>query len=518
MWKVLFRARDRFARDQRGNVAVMFAVAAVPMIGLLGGAVDLTRHQRHKVELLNAMDSAAIALAKRGAANDAEADAFVNDYIAAIRTSGANDPMMHTQAFDATEIEGGWRVTSDAYMDTAFMPVIGISRMPFDVSTEVMTAGGNYEVALALDNTGSMAERGKIRDLKVASNHLIDVLYEEPGAEDRVKMALVPFTTTVNIRGEAFKPEWLDRTGEGLGEHQNDSYDRVVDRLSIYDALSNGRTGLDGLPTAWKGCVEARADGHDVDDIAPGDDAATRWTPYLSPDGADRDTSDPRPRYAMQNSYLADQTGGRGSALERLMHTDKYFRPMTGVRFDPFDEQVGPNQSCRGPIVELTSDQQRMRNAIDDMEPGGYTHIPQGLVWGWRVLSPEEPFDQGVPYDDTTTQKALVLLSDGANTFPETYTSYGFRSDGRLASNESSGVRRLNDKVTDICEKVKAKGIRLYMILFQENDRETQRIFEDCASVNDNGETLYYYAPDGASLNAAFGSIGEDLTNIRITR
>ena len=30
MWKVLFRARDRFARDQRGNVAILFAFSAVP--------------------------------------------------------------------------------------------------------------------------------------------------------------------------------------------------------------------------------------------------------------------------------------------------------------------------------------------------------------------------------------------------------------------------------------------------------------------------------------------------------
>jgi hypothetical protein len=40
----------------------------------------------------------------------------------------------------------------------------------------------------------------------------------------------------------------------------------------------------------------------------------------------------------------------------------------------------------------------------------------------------------------------------------------------------------------------------------------------DCASVNDDGDRLYYYAPDGESLRQAFGSIGEDLTSIRISR
>ena len=512
MWKVLFRARDRFDRDQRGNVAILFAVSAVPLIGLLGGAVDITRHQRHKVELLNAMDSAAIALARRGAEDDADADAFVNDYIAAILPSAQADSMLHIGELNAIEMSGGWRIESEGYMDTAFMPVVGIQALPLDLSAEVMTTGGNYEVALALDNTGSMAERNKIRDLRDASHHLVDLLYEETGAEDRVKMALVPFTTTVNIRGEAFNPDWLDPSGLGLGDHRFDSYDRTVDRLDIFNALGGGRRGPDGLPAEWKGCVEAREGGHDVDDTVPGSDPVTRWAPYLSPDGADGGNG---PGWARSNSYLNDQTGGGGTALERLRNVDKYFTP---IRLVSFNDSRGPNQSCREPIVELTNDQQRMRDAIDAMDTGGYTHIPQGLVWGWRVLSPEEPFAQGVEYDDTTTQKALVLLSDGANTFPETYTSYGYRAGGRLASTERAGVRRLNEKVTELCEKVKAKNIRLYMILFQENDRETQQIFEDCASVDDEGERLYYYAPDGDSLRAAFGSIGEDLTSIRISR
>lgn len=515
MWKVRSRARDRFDRDQRGNVAVFFAFTAIPLIGLLGGAADLTRHQRHKVELLNAMDSAAIALARRGAKNDADADRFVNDYMAA--TIPGTDPMLETGTFNATEIEGGWRVEANAVMQTVFLPIVGISEMPIAPSTEVMTTGGNYEVALALDNTGSMAERHKIDDLKIAANHLIDILYEEPGAEGRVKMALVPFTTTVNIRGEAFDPAWLDPTGEGLGAHQLDSYDRVVDRLDIYRVFSGGRLGADGLPTEWKGCVEAREGGHDVDDVTPGADAVTRWAPYLSPDGADEDDSRSgdraRSNYLLANSYLGDRTSG--PALDRLRNVDKYFSP---IRLAGFNDRTGPNQSCRGPIVELTNDQGRMRDAIDAMDTGGYTHIPQGLVWGWRVLSPEEPFSQGAAYEDTTTQKALVLLSDGANTFPETYTSYGYRADGRLASTERAGIDALNEKVATICERVKAQGIRLYMILFQENDRETQQIFEDCASVNEEGESLYFYAPNGASLTEAFGSIGADLTNIRISR
>jgi Flp pilus assembly protein TadG len=518
MWKLLSRALGRFDKDQRGNVAVIFAFSAVPLVGLLGGAVDISRHQHYRVELANALDASAIALVRRGVATDADAETFVSQYVSAMVPKTGQDGMLHIDGYDATKVKDGYHVTLNGWMKTAFLPVVGIQQMPIRIETEVQMTGGNYEVALALDNTGSMAEHNKIGALKDAANHLIDALYKDSGSKDRVKMALVPFTTAVNIRGDAFKPSWLDPSGEGLGAHSHDSYDRNVNRLDIYSALSNGKVGADGLPVDWKGCVEARADGHDVDDVAPDSDSATRWTPYLSPDGADSDTARKTPSWAMQNNFLSDQTGRSGTALERLRNTDKYFRPIVSARFDPFDTDTGPNQSCRGPIVELTNNTERMRSAINAMQPGGYTHIPQGLVWGWRVLSPGEPFTQGVPYGDKTTQKALVLLSDGKNTFPETYTSYGYRADGRLAGDERTGISRLNDKVSTICEAVKAKGIRLYMILLEENDPDTRRIFQDCASTNADGSSLYYEVPDASQLDDAFADIGRDLTTLHITR
>jgi len=514
MWKVLFRARDRFARDNRGNVATLFAFSAVPLIGLLGGAVDVTRQHRYKVDIQNAMDTGAVALVRRGAKSDADADKFVNDFITTMVPG--RDPMLHMQRYNATEVNGGWRVASDGYLDAAFLPVVGIRQLALDLESEVLSTGGKYEVALALDNTGSMAEHDKIGALRKAANHLTDVLFEKDGAADRVKMALVPFTTTVNIRGEAFKAEWLDPTGLGLGQHRFDSYDREVNRLDIFNALGGGKKGADGLPVAWKGCVEARAGGHDIDDAVPGDDPVTRWTPYLSPDGADGGSG---ASYARYNSYLMDQTGGRGTALERMRNVDKYFRPIIGASLDLFDEEHGPNQSCRGPIVELTNSQNRMRSAINAMKPGGYTHIPEGLAWGWRVLSHDEPFTQGVEYDDPTTQKVLVLLSDGKNTVTDTdYTSYGYLANKRLGQNASASKRKLDQNTSALCEQIKAKGIRLYMILLEENDAATKRIFEDCASVNEEGELLYYEVPDASRLSQVFANIGTDLNNIHISR
>jgi Mg-chelatase subunit ChlD len=510
MSKVLFRARDRFAGDQRGNVGMIFAFAAVPMIGLLGGAVDMTRHHRYKAELLNAMDAAAIALAKRGAESDADADAFVNDYIAAMTGKILDDGMLHVASFNAVQIEGGWRVESDGSMDAAFLPVVGIGELPLDLSAEVRTSGRKYEIALALDNTGSMRNHGRIEALRDAAGDLVDNLYADPGAEDRVKMALVPFVTAVNIKTEGvFQSSWIEGSVDpDLDWNFRRPDGEPVDRLELFDQMG----------VAWKGCVEARRV-DDEDDTLP-DSAETRWVPYLWPDEPDD--------RGYGNDYLDDSASGGDRA--RLRHVGKYD---SGEK--PVDTtSKGPNAACPRAIVELTNDKERMHDEIELMKPhnefGGNnsgTNVAQGLMWAWRVLSPDEPFSQGVSYEDKETQKVLVLLSDGRNQVVSNdevtesdYTSYGYLAEGRMGStnNYRTAEKTIDAKIGRICEKIKGKGIRLYTILFQVDFEETQDIFRTCASTDEDGDPLYYYVPSAEALQTAFAEIGKDMTQIYLSR
>ena len=523
MRKVLLRARDRFGRDQRGNVAVLFAFSAVPVIALLGGSVDLARHSRYKTQILNAMDAAAVALVRQGAKNDAEADRFVNDHIAVTvpalarsagkngdsrKQGGAGDPMLHLAGFDAVAVPGGYRVQSSGYIETAFMPVVGIRRLPLDLEAEVRRSGGNYEIALALDNTGSMARFGRIEALRESAGNLVDNLYKEPGAEDRVKMALVPFVTAVNIKStnpDAFDPAWIEPTGNPQTFGFN--FSEPVNRLDLFA----------GMGVAWKGCVEAR-EREDEEDTDP-TGAATKWVPYLWPDEPDNG------RYG--NSYLRDGRGG--GDLERLRDVAKY-----SAQRAPDTTSSGPNAACPRGIVELTTDKDRMHDEIDLMKPhntfGGNssgTNVAQGLLWAWRVLSPEAPFHQGAPYSDGDTTKVLVLLSDGRNQIvPNSratrsdYTSYGYLAAGRLGSRSDylQAERAVDAKVERVCRRIKDKDIRVYTILFQVDFDSTQDLFRECASKDDNGKPLYYYVPDSGALETAFQSIGRDLTSIHIAR
>ncbi len=52
---------SRFRRDKRGNVAIIFAIAAIPLISAIGCAVDYSKATRMKAKLQSAADAASIA-------------------------------------------------------------------------------------------------------------------------------------------------------------------------------------------------------------------------------------------------------------------------------------------------------------------------------------------------------------------------------------------------------------------------------------------------------------------------
>src|SRR5262245_63479337 len=60
----LARAWRAIRRDRRGNVAIIFALAAFPLLGFVGVAIDYSRANAAKVKLQAAMDSAGLMLAK----------------------------------------------------------------------------------------------------------------------------------------------------------------------------------------------------------------------------------------------------------------------------------------------------------------------------------------------------------------------------------------------------------------------------------------------------------------------
>lgn len=50
----------RFSGDRRGNIAVVFAIALVPLISFVGAAIDYSFAARAKTKLIAALDTAVL--------------------------------------------------------------------------------------------------------------------------------------------------------------------------------------------------------------------------------------------------------------------------------------------------------------------------------------------------------------------------------------------------------------------------------------------------------------------------
>jgi hypothetical protein len=203
--------------------------------------------------------------------------------------------------------------------------------------------------------------------------------------------------------------------------------------------------------------------------------------------------------------------------------------------------QYGPNKGCPRPIVALTNKNGKatIKTAIDQMLAywATGTYIPAGLVWGWHVLSPTEPYTEGIAPSDplhSKTLKAMVLLTDGDNDVSpggtksnyytvnqnnnlSRYSGYGYLAKGRLGSSLATAASSLDAKTATLCGNIKADGIRVYSISFGSLSAESKSMLSDCASV-EKGDRLYYHAPNSSDLAEIFREIGEDLSNLHVSK
>jgi len=185
----------------------------------------------------------------------------------------------------------------------------------------------------------------------------------------------------------------------------------------------------------------------------------------------------------------------------------------------------GPNDGCTTtPVTPMTSTRRTVDNAISAMGASGNTNIPNGIGWGIRLLSPQEPFTEGVAYGDRETIKAMVILTDGDNVlsghnsaFMSRYNAYGYIADGRLGIRTSSSNRladALDERTAAACRYARDQGIRIYTITFQVSNSDTRDLMESCAS----HPSLYFDSPSSEALEGAFEIIAGDLANLRISR
>jgi Flp pilus assembly protein TadG len=197
-----------FWRDQRGNTAMIFGLAVIPLLALGGGAVDFAQRARIKGEIQSAADTASLAAARivqtgqlsrdgdweenwEEVKRDAERTAR-RLLASAIRNLGTEG----TPDFNIEITEDSVSIQASYNMKTSFLPVIGMTTLPANTLAEVNLPDPILvEIALVLDYSGSMNDNNKYVRMTAAAQQFIDKVSKDRG--DRTKVGIVPFSEFV---------------------------------------------------------------------------------------------------------------------------------------------------------------------------------------------------------------------------------------------------------------------------------------------------------------------------------
>jgi len=434
-----------FGRSDQGNIAILFAIAVVPVITFVGAAVDYTRANTARSSMQSAMDSASLMLAKDlqdGTINTSQITQKAQDYFKALYTNPDAKSVGVTATYTAASGNGSKiEIAGNGKIDTSFMKLVGIPDINFNVNATSAWGNVRMRVAMALDVTGSMRDDGKMPAMQTAAKSLIDQLSPLAKNPGDIYISVVPFAKDVNL-GTSYRNEtWIDWSlwEETNGTCSNTSYTtKTTCRQNV------SRTWTPANHNTWTGCVTDRTKDYD-----------TKNTP---PSSSDQQTM------VVAEEYVSGQ--------------EKYCK--TGN--DPYIP----------PIMPLSYDWSALKTMIGTLQPTGNTNQGIGLAWGWLTLGTGAPFN--APAKDSanyTYKEAIILLSDGLNT------------QNRYGNNASD----IDARQKILCDNAKASNITIYTIHVNTGGDPTSAVLKYCASGADKffevkkaNQTLSVFNSIGQSL------------------
>lgn len=217
---------SRLRKDARGNVMAMAAAMILPMIGLVGGAVDMSRLYATKTRLQAACDAGALAGRRTmGVGTWAASSGAANTQAQKIFTLNFQPGAFASENQSATYTEANGTVTGNAQADVpmTLMKVFGTPTSTINVSCTSMMVIPNTDVMFVLDTTGSMDSNDsagvpKITGLKKATKCFYealakentDAVCEKAGSTEtppsggissavQLRFGFMPYATNVNV-------------------------------------------------------------------------------------------------------------------------------------------------------------------------------------------------------------------------------------------------------------------------------------------------------------------------------
>ena len=341
----------RFFKDRRGGVAPLLGLAIIPLMGFMGAAIDYGRANAMRSAMQSATDATALMLSKEASGLTGEAlGQKTQEYFNAV----FNHPEVQNVQLTPTLSQpqpGNYSLTLTGSMtvNTLFVSLLGQPHINIFTSSEVLWGIKKLNLALALDNTGSMSSSGKMTALKEAAHNLLTTLKTAEKTPGDIKVSVVPFATDVNVGTGNVSSSWIDWTDwEGVygpGTCSKNKYDTQA------ECEANGKIWTSSHGT-WNGCVNDRDQNNDTLNTAaiPGNPATM---------------------------YRAHQAS-----------------------------------NCPVAMMPLSSDWTALNSKIDAMTPNGNTNVTIGMQMAWQTLSAVAPFNAPAASPDLDKAIVLLTDGD----------------------------------------------------------------------------------------------------------
>lgn len=553
----------RLARSRDGNIAVIFALVSLPILAFAGAAIDYGSATRLQSKLQAATDATVLTLCQSASTTTTaqlqiQAQTMVAGYVGSAGLTV--DPLAVTS--NPRKIV----LTTHLVSQTVFGGVTGTKSMnPLATAQCATPMPRTFEIALVLDTTGSMSSSGgsstKMQAAQQAAANFIDYVHSNPAFTADTRISIVPFAAAVAVDPTAYRTApWLDLSAKS-SYHWNNVIGApaagFANRLAIFDSLKTVSSGW-----GWAGCLETLPYPLNVQDGKPGSTVQNGTTssvgsdsyyvPMFAPDEPGNGSTS-YTNYANNysfNSYINDSTNAltcKADTSQSFQAAEgracKYLNPVGSAPTSSGGAGIpnGPNFACTSkPLQRLTSDVTTLKTLVSSLSPLGATNILEGLMWGWRTLSPNSVFGDGAAYSTSTVTKIIILMTDGANSWSDNpYDNYnqtlffsmgyfknadGTSPNGRLPSNNqnlanTAQARTALDTLTQqACTNAKGTGVSIYTVGFSipsdPIDSQGLALLNGCAS----SQSQAFVASTSDALIAAFDKIGKSIGTLRLTQ
>ena len=503
---------SRLRRDTSGNVAMLFALFAIPLTALVGLAVDFGRVYHMQSHTQAALDSAALAAGRAAQLNKTSAVTAASSAASVyFDQAKPKNVVSSTLQFSPNSSNTAFTLTATSWIRTPFLSALygifpqggeggappGCLLNRFSCVSTVTTAtsalcpsaactgsegGSNVEVSLMLDVTGSMCSPcSKIQAAQSAAKDLVDIVIWEDQSKYYSKIALAPFAEAVNVgttlaplvRGTvtANTPATAQQFTTGLT--LNDETKQPTQQWIEFKHATGSSTSTWTLSAK---CVTERI----------GTDAYT----------------DAPPSTALVGKAYAGTNANTSCAI--------------GNSTDPEVNSIQP----------LTNDAALLKRRIDKLTTGGSTAGHLGTAWAWYLLSPNWNYlfpagSTAGPYSDLTTfnskgmpklRKIAVLMTDGDYNINYCKGVEAKNSDQSPRINCNSENGKAKAQATQLCSGMKAAKIEVFTVGFQVSSA-SKSFLTACATDANH----YYDATTDVALKAAFRDIALKIATLRLT-